>query len=146
MSRVLMKRYNYDDIIVRQGSEDKHLYKVTSGKVAAYLNHGEPDEILIGIISAPACFGELSLLLGQPSPYTYIAMSDAAALCIPEDKFESFVEGNPRNSIEIMRTMSRQQSMINLNMSMMAEELMELARSGSLDKKAVTRLVERYGR
>lgn len=139
-----MKKCSNDEIIVNQGEKNRTLYKVTIGKVASYLNYGKPDELLIGVISAPACFGELSVLLGHPSPYTYVAMGDTAVLCVPEDKFESFVEANPRNAEQIMQNMSRHQSMLNLNMSMLADELMALVKSGRVDQKTVTRLVERY--
>ena len=128
MSEATVFKYKSDEIILQQGDTDKNLYKVMSGSVALYINHGQVDEYLVGILSFPKCFGEMTILTGQPSYYTVVALSEATVLRVPESNFEAFIRGDHKNAMNIMKTMARNLSMVNMNMNLLIEELQELSK------------------
>ena len=82
----------------------------------------------MGILSFPKCFGEMTILTGQPSYYTVVALSEATVLRVPESNFEAFIQGDHQNAMNIMKTMARNLSMVNMNMNLLIEELQELSK------------------
>ena len=57
-----MQTFPEDSIIMREGEFYTEMYKIVSGKVAIYINYGQKNEYLMGILSEQQCFGELGLL------------------------------------------------------------------------------------
>ena len=123
MAKAGITEYKEDDIVLKQGDPDKSLYKILSGQVAVYINYGSDDEYLVGIQSFPSCFGEMTILSGQPSFYTVVALTETKILCVPEENFEGFIQNNPANAISIMKTMAKNISLLNMNVKMLNEEI-----------------------
>lgn len=123
MAKAGITEYKEDQIILKQGDPDKSLYKILSGQVAVYINYEKDDEYLVGIQTYPNCFGEMTILSGQPSFYTVVALTDTKILCVPEENFESFIQSNPANAISIMKTMAKNISLLNMNIKMLNEEI-----------------------
>lgn len=123
MAQAGITEYKEDEIILKQGDPDKSLYKIISGQVAVYINYGKEDEYLVGIQTFPSCFGEMTILSGQPSFYTVVALTETKILCVPEENFESFIQTNPANAIAIMKTMAKNISLLNMNIKMLNEEI-----------------------
>lgn len=144
MSESVLVRYQEDEIIVKQGEHSHYLYKVISGNVALYFHYGEPEEYLVGILSTPRCFGEMSLLGGLPSPYTVVAINEVVLLKVTEDSFDSFIRDNHQNAIMIMKTMARNVTMANMNMELLMEELREISNAEVVDDEALKRLTDQY--
>ncbi len=46
-----MVRFTEDQVILQQGSTEKVLYKIIHGKAIVYLNYGQEDEYIVGIMS-----------------------------------------------------------------------------------------------
>ncbi|MCI8607341.1 MAG: cyclic nucleotide-binding domain-containing protein [Hungatella sp.] len=86
-----MVRFTEDQVILQQGSTEKVLYKIIHGKAIVYLNYGQEDEYIVGILSEQRCFGEFTILCGKPSIYTVVAYSDVLLLRIPEEDFDDFI-------------------------------------------------------
>lgn len=145
MSEAILVNYHEDEVIVRQGDPTKCLYKVMSGTVALYLNYGENDEYLVGLQSFPNCFGEMTILAGQPSLYTVVALNDAVVLHVPEDAFDAFIKNDPQNAIVIMKTMARNFSMVNMNMNLLVDELREISKHSADEGDTFRRLADQYG-
>lgn len=129
MSEAVIKKFKEEDIIIEQGISDRNLYKVMSGKVVLYVNYGKEDEYLVGVLAFPKCFGEMSVLIGEPSSYTAVALTDATVLVVPEDNFEAFIQGDHKNALAIMKTMAKNLSMANMNIKMLVEELAHVGES-----------------
>ena len=123
MAKAGITEYKEDEIILKQGDPDKSLYKILSGQVAVYINYEKEDEYLVGIQTFPSCFGEMTILSGQPSFYTVVALTETKILCVPEENFEGFIQNNPANAISIMKTMAKNISLLNMNIKMLNEEL-----------------------
>ena len=144
MSESVLIRFQEDEVIVNQGEHSPYLYKVISGNVALYFNYGKPEEYLVGILSMPRCFGEMSMLAGLPSPYTIVAINEVVLLKVTEDSFDSFIRDNHQNAVMIMKTMARNVTLANMNMTMLMDELKEISKAEVVDEEALKRLTDQY--
>lgn len=118
-----MVRFAEDDIILKEGSTEKILYKIIHGKAMVYLNYGQENELLVGLLSEQRCFGEYTILCGKPSVYTVVAYSDILLLRITEEDFDDFIRNNSANAIDIMRNLANTLATLSLNINLVLEEL-----------------------
>lgn len=135
-------QYQEDEVILHQGERNRAIYKILSGNVALYMNYGKEDEYLVGLLTFPSCFGEMTILADQPSYYTVVALDDTAVLRVPESNFEAFIQSDHRHAMSIMKTMAQNLSLLNVNMNLMIEELKALSSSGGADEQVIRRLVD----
>lgn len=112
-----------DEIILRQGSEEKALYKIIRGKVILYFNYGQKDEYIVGTLSEQRCFGEFSILCGKPSIYTVVAYGDVLVMRIPENGFDDFIRNNSANAIGIMKNLANTILTLSANVNLVLSEL-----------------------
>ncbi len=136
-NKPLMRVYEEDEIIMREGESYGEMYKIISGSAALYLDYGGADEYLIGVISAGKCFGEVSLLAGRPEQYTVVAVDRVMVMAIREEQFEGFIKDNLHNTIDIMKNMADRIVMLNKNLGLIADELYESYKDGE-NKNSVT--------
>lgn len=129
-----MKKIAENEILIREKELNDKLYKVLAGSFACYMNYGVEGEFLIGVITKGKCFGEIGFLAGEPSPYTYVANSEALVLDVEKKDFQEFVSTNPKNAIDIMMSMSKQVNLLQRHLSMVLNELADDAEK----KRALT--------
>lgn len=120
-----MIHFAEDEVILRQGSTEKALYKIIHGKAIVYFNYGEKDEYMVGMLSEQRCFGELSILCDKPSIYSVVAYEDVLVMRIPEENFDEFIRNNSANAISIMRNLANTLLTFSCNVNMVLEELKE---------------------
>ena len=142
MSGAAILECKENQVIVRQGDTEKSLYKVISGSVALYINYKRKDEYLVGVLSFPKCFGEITLLTGEPSYYTVVALTDVRVLRVPEANFEAFIQADPQNAMNIMKTMARNFSMVNMNMNMLIEDIREMSEEDQNLKEVLNSMMQ----
>lgn len=129
MKSPMMREFKEDEVILRQGSTARVMYKILTGKVAVYLNYGQPDEYLVGILSQHRCFGEISILCGRPNLYSIVAIGDVLLLCITEETFSDFIQKNSQNAIDIMKNLANTLATMSFNVNLLTEELGDLGSS-----------------
>lgn len=137
-----MIRFAEDQIILEQGSTEKVLYKIIHGKVIVYLNYGQEDEYIVGILPEQRCFGEFTILCGQPSIYTVVAYSDVLLLRILEDDFDDFIRNNSGNAIGIMRNLANTLVTLSFNINLILEELEQGKKIEPEKYKDITRKIQ----
>lgn len=98
------------------------MYKILSGKAAVYLNYGQSDEYLVGILSQHRCFGEISILCGKPNLYSVVAIEEVLLLRVTEESFPDFVQKNSQNAIDIMRNLANTLATMSFNINLLTEE------------------------
>lgn len=143
MNEPTMLKFQEDAVILKQGESEKAMYKVLSGNVALYLNYGEPDEYLVGILGEQRCFGELSVLCDQASLHTVVAVHDVLLLRITQENFEVFIQNNYKNAIDIMKNLANSFITVNFNLNMILEEVAK----NKIDKKEfakISKLTRQY--
>ncbi len=132
----MLKRYEENDIILREGDTDTNLYKVLSGNVEVYSGFGTDRENILGILSEGDYFGEMGLLTGAPAIYTVIAYNNPLVLSVEKDDLFSYVKQNYRDLIAIMENMAR--SMLNMkkNIDLLTNDAAFLLKDREDTKKA----------
>lgn len=118
-----MMQFQEDEVILRQGSTARVMYKILSGKAAVYLNYGQPDEYLVGILSQHRCFGEIPILCGKPNLYSVVAIEEVLLLRVTEESFPDFVQKNSQNAIDIMKNLANTLATMSFNINLLTEEL-----------------------
>lgn len=137
-----MVRFAEDQVILEQGSTEKVLYKIIHGKAIVYLNYGQEDEYIVGILSEQRCFGEFTILCGKPSIYTVVAYSDVLLLRIQEADFDDFIRNNSGNAIDIMRNLANTLVTLSFNMNLILEELEQAKKIEPEKYKDITRKIQ----
>ena len=132
----MLKRYEENDIILREGDTDTNLYKVLSGNVEVYSGFGTDRENILGILSEGDYFGEMGLLTGAPAIYTVIAYNNPLVLSVEKDNLLSYVKQNYSDLIAIMENMAR--SMLNMkkNIDLLTNDAAFLLKDRNDTKKA----------
>ncbi|MBR6229803.1 MAG: cyclic nucleotide-binding domain-containing protein [Eubacterium sp.] len=132
----MLKRYEENDIILREGDTDTNLYKVLSGNVEVYSGFGTDRENILGILSEGDYFGEMGLLTGAPAIYTVIAYNNPLVLSVEKDDLFSYVKQNYSDLIAIMENMAR--SMLNMkkNIDLLTNDAAFLLKDRKDTKKA----------
>ena len=132
----MLKRYEENDIILREGDTDTNLYKVLSGNVEVYSGFGTDRENILGILSKGDYFGEMGLLTGAPAIYTVIAYNNPLVLSVEKDDLLSYVKQNYSDLIAIMENMAR--SMLNMkkNIDLLTNDAAFLLKDRQDTKKA----------
>ncbi|MBQ7220289.1 MAG: cyclic nucleotide-binding domain-containing protein [Synergistaceae bacterium] len=118
-----MIRCSEEDVILREGETNSEMYKIISGRAVCYLGYGTDEEYLVGTFQEGQCFGEYSLLTGNPGVYTAVAYSDMLLMRIPRDEFTRFVAMNADNSVGIMRNMAKMINILKVNIDLLRGEL-----------------------
>lgn len=118
-----MQTFPEDSIIMREGEFYTEMYKIVSGKVAIYINYGQKNEYLMGILSEQQCFGELGLLCKTPCMYTVVAVYEVLLMRITEEDFGDFVQNNAQNATNIIKNLSWTVTNLKCNLDMVLDEL-----------------------
>ncbi|MCR5603075.1 MAG: cyclic nucleotide-binding domain-containing protein [Lachnospiraceae bacterium] len=116
-------KFPRDCMILREGEKSTDMYKIIKGHAELYTGYGTENEVLLGLIGAPACFGEFGLLLHQPSIYTVVAFDNVYALRISEGEIGDFVQENHRNIIDIMKNMANMMLVMQRQIDILAKEI-----------------------
>ena len=78
------------------------VYLVRQGAIAIRLENPDGRELVINEMSPGDCFGELSLLTGQPRSTSAEAIIDSEVLLIPRATFQSVLEQEPRLALHLL--------------------------------------------
>ena len=116
-------QFKENDVIVKEGELYTEMYKLVSGKAAVYINYGEEDEYLLGVLSEQQCFGETSILSKKPALYTVVAFSDVLLMRITEEEFEDFIKNNSKNAMDMIRNLAREVTNLRCNLDMVMQEI-----------------------
>ncbi len=84
-----------DHIIIKKGSPGVRLYLIKSGS-ARVVSESEEDEFIIATIPAGKCFGEMSLLTGEPCCATVKTNENSLIYFITKSDFDSIISENPQ--------------------------------------------------
>ena len=130
-----------NEIIIKAGEKNSLLYKVVAGSFAIYMNYGEDNEYLIGVLGKGKCFGEVGFLAEQESPYTIVANEDSVILDVDKVHFQDFIVNNPKNAIDIMTSMSKMVSLLQKHIELILNESsMEYERKQQMTKNLMDKI------
>lgn len=105
--RLIMRRFDSDQIIFHHGDPAGLLYIITSGKVK--ITHTNPDgqEALLAILGSGDFFGELALLDDSPRSATVEALEATKTLTLHRDEFIRYISDNPNFALHVLKTLAQ---------------------------------------
>ncbi len=144
MSSGSVRLYRKNQIIFSQGAIDLNLYKIMSGKVGFYVGYGTEEEQLIGVSSAPNCFGTTNVFGGRPSNYTAVAIENSTLRYLNAQEVEGFFQIDPSAAAETMRTVTGRLGEVTEAMTQLLDGLRAFCRGEKFGKKELQDLVSMY--
>ena len=79
-------------------TETADFFVVLAGYVAVVEGRGTPEERVIGVHGHGRFLGELSLLTGETSYYTAVALDAGEVLAVPAGRLRELVARDPRSA------------------------------------------------
>ena len=123
MSEAKLIHFEPDTVIIKEGDNEPHLFKIVKGYAEVYVGYSTNNPTLIGIIKPGSCFGEFGMLLKESSIYTVKAYSDLYCMRIGEDDFGDFILKNYNNVYTIMRNMARTMMTMRFQIALLLKEI-----------------------
>ena len=111
------------EVLVQEGSEDDHLYVVTSGSLGVVKAAGTDNEMTLSVIRPGDVVGELSFLDGATRYASLLALSDTQVLGLSRDALEGLLDTRPKVVYHVMRAIVRVVHDIQRRLSMQTAEL-----------------------
>jgi CRP/FNR family cyclic AMP-dependent transcriptional regulator len=87
--------YRRGEVVFHQGDPGDTLHVIQSGRVKVALAADSGDSAVIAILGPEDCFGELSLLDGEPRSATVEALEPVETVSLGRDQFLSCLRANP---------------------------------------------------
>lgn len=87
--------YVPDEIVFRAGEPADSLYLLAQGRVEIVAEDGKGGRHKLATLSAPAYFGEMGLLLGQPRAATVVAAGEAVCYRLDKKGFDTIIHARP---------------------------------------------------
>jgi small-conductance mechanosensitive channel/CRP-like cAMP-binding protein len=82
------------EVITKQGAQANWLYVLAKGEVEVRISSAEGDR-RVAVLKAPAFFGEMALMTGQPREATVVALSEVECLRVDKADFEEVLQRRP---------------------------------------------------
>lgn len=101
------KSYKPGETILEQGQQGRYLFIIYEGEVEVFHGgKGEPESVL-GHLKTGDCFGEMSLLTGEPVSATIRAAAPSKILALPASLFRRLMETTPAMSTKFTKVLTR---------------------------------------
>ncbi len=99
-----------DVIVVREEEPGGGLYLIKSGHMRLHSKSSQGAEQTVAYVGRGDAVGELSLLTGEPYPYSAIAESECELLLLTKTNFDAILETHPLVGVHLSRALSRRLS------------------------------------
>ena len=93
-------------LIITEGDPADALYVVISGRVKVFLGSDDGKEVVLTVLVAGECFGEIALLDEEPRSASVAAMEQTKLLVIRRDNFLELLQGNPILARSMIRSLA----------------------------------------
>lgn len=103
----IVKTFNKNEVIFREGDAANCLYDIQWGKVGIYANYGAENESLLTELKPDKFFGEMGLLSRMPRSATAVALeANTQVQLISEEVFNDYLQEQPAKVLMIMMHLS----------------------------------------
>ncbi len=100
------ENFRKGDKLVETGDPGGSVFIIESGQVRISLGGGDGREVTLAHLNAGDCFGEMSMLDGEPRSAAATATEDTSVLVGTRDDFMRSLEANPRIAMSLLVMMS----------------------------------------
>lgn len=114
---------NPNEILVREGTSDNHLYVVVTGALGVVRNAGTVEQVTLLTLTAGDLVGELSFIDETPHYASLVAIGPTRVFALEREKMESLLRVHPEVVYRVMRAIVRTVHQIQRRLSMQSVEL-----------------------
>jgi NTE family protein len=107
VKRLKTETFASGEVIVRQGDTGDSLYIITSGLVKVTKREKTGASRELARLRAGDCFGEMSLLAGQPRSADIITVTDTTTLVLCKDDMDRILEEYPTIAVHFSKVLSK---------------------------------------
>ncbi|MDZ4170350.1 MAG: Crp/Fnr family transcriptional regulator [Coriobacteriia bacterium] len=104
---VQLRRYPKGAFIVGQNEVGTAMFLLVAGRVKVALANPDGRELVLSYLEAPAHFGEMALVDGQPRSSDVIAVTDVELLALEARDLSAAIQLQPRLALSLIATLSR---------------------------------------
>jgi len=124
--------------IIQQDDVGQFLYVITKGEVMVLRKGGQIREEVLATLPQGECFGEMSLISGEPVSATIRAKTPVTLLKISKEDFDSLVKNNPSLSIYFTKLLTQRLQHTSTRMM----EMLDKGMRGSIETFSIPELVQ----
>jgi CRP/FNR family cyclic AMP-dependent transcriptional regulator len=100
------KSYPKNVVVINEGDEAGSLFIVVSGKVQAFLSNDAGRTVTLSTQEGGSCFGELSLLDGEPRSASVMTLEPTVCMLIPRHTFQAWLRDHPDAALSIIQSLT----------------------------------------
>lgn len=129
--QVTTSAYVADEILFRAGEPADSLYLLAQGRVDILREGGDgtvPHKL--ATLRAPAYFGEMGLLLGQPRAQTVVAASDVVCYRLDKKGFDAIMQARPELAEVLAHVLAERQAANDAALQLLDAETRDLRKVG----------------
>jgi len=104
---VYENEYAKNDVIIHYQSRGTRLFIITSGIVKVIIPNPDGREKILALLGEGECFGELSILDGQPTSAAVEVIEPTRVLIIDGDDFKDLLCENPGLCINVIKILTK---------------------------------------
>jgi CRP-like cAMP-binding protein len=112
-----------DEILVKEGTSDNHLYVIVRGALGVVRNAGTPERITLVTLAPGDLVGELSFIDETPHYASLVATGPARVFGLERERLEALLVTHPEIVYRVMRAIVRTVHEIQRRISMQTVEL-----------------------
>jgi CRP-like cAMP-binding protein len=133
-----LRRMKTGTDIIRQGDLGQYLYVIAKGKVLVVHERGQTGEELLATLSERECFGEMSLISGEPVSATIRASTPVTLLVLSKDDFDLLLMETPSLNVYFTKLLAQRLQQANTKMM----EILDKGMLGSIKTFTIPELVQ----
>jgi len=104
-----IRNYETGDMIIEKNDTDNSLFIISSGVVSVLDKFGGVQDMELARLGTNECFGEMSLLTGEPRSAIVKALTPVEAINVPKEALEPVLKAKPELSNKLARIMTDRQ-------------------------------------
>ena len=112
-----------DEVLVKEGHSDNHLYVIVSGAIGVVRNAGTTERVTLLTLTTGDLVGELSFIDDTPHYASLVAIGPTRVFGLEREKLESLLLTQPELVYRVMRAIVRTVHEIQRRISMQSQEL-----------------------
>jgi small-conductance mechanosensitive channel/CRP-like cAMP-binding protein len=134
--------YVRDEIVFRAGDAADSLYLLAQGRVDIVSEPVDGTHAKLATLVAPAYFGEMGLLLGQPRFATVVAVDDAICYRLDKEGFDAVIRARPALAERLAQVLAERQAANDATLQALDAEV--LAQRGAKRKSDLLRRIQQF--
>ena len=102
-SRIEVKQWPENSVIINEGDDTNSLYVILNGKVKVFLNDEQGEEIILNYLKEGDYFGEVALLDDGERSASVITTADSYFAVLEKEDFLELMSSHPQLAFKIFK-------------------------------------------